>query len=281
MTAREHILFGLALIYSSILVLLSTAIVVLNVFQPSIQAIVDLVIVLFLLLPVWFTYKRLESFEESVRSDLWMHRSFVGVVLILLSISTGGYLYGWTVPGLWALHLSFRVAAQALIPLQQVLMVLPGGAEFVLQVGRWTIHIVWIVLLTSLGSDLIRPVRDRISGFSDTTLTSRFIPIDRHPADASDTISIYVVTGLHGVFWVPHSFCTECHTVVSAAEEAIETVDGDVSLSIRSWWSWLPWALLHRGYYPPCLYVNGELVTQGEAVPSVEDIVAALDTDDA
>lgn len=89
-------------------------------------------------------------------------------------------------------------------------------------------------------------------------------------------ITCYVVTGEHGGLTIPESFCRECHLFVRAAEQAAEQVDDDMEIHVRSWWTGFPVALLHGGYHPPVMLVDGEMVAQGHDVPSPDDIVDAI-----
>ncbi|MXR51536.1 hypothetical protein GRX03_07955 [Halovenus sp. WSH3] len=85
------------------------------------------------------------------------------------------------------------------------------------------------------------------------------------------------MTGYHGKLRVPESFCRECHLFTRRAQQAIQQVDGDVSLSVRSWWTHLPWALRHGGYHPPVMVVGGRRLCQGHDVPTTEAVVEAIE----
>lgn len=274
----KNIVFLGVLGYSALLVTVITALVVVSLSSFSIQTAIDMAIAIFLLLPVKFFYEQMDDLLGNLWTQIRKHRAVIAVAAVLFCLSGYGYLYGLAVPGLWFFYLSFRVSAQVLIPLQQELAMFPANGALI-TIAQWSVHLVWIVLLTSMIADILRPIRHRIAQGSDTTLSPRFLPLDRHSGDADATISIYVVTGVHGIFWIPHRFCKECHLFVSTVDDVIADLEQDVSVSVRSYWGWLPWVLANGGTHPPCLYINGRQITQGEDVPSRDDVLAAL-TDD-
>lgn len=90
-------------------------------------------------------------------------------------------------------------------------------------------------------------------------------------------IVVYVVTGTHGGLTIPERFCRECHRFVRAADVAAERVDVDVEVTVRSWWTHLPFALRHGGYHAPVMVVGGKRLCQGYDVPTVDEVVAAVE----
>ncbi|MFB6245673.1 MAG: hypothetical protein ABEJ03_05005, partial [Candidatus Nanohaloarchaea archaeon] len=74
------------------------------------------------------------------------------------------------------------------------------------------------------------------------------------------------------------SFCRECHLFVRSAQEAAEEFDGEVDISVRSYWTRFPRPLLEGGYHPPVMLVDGDMVAQGENVPSKQEVSEALES---
>lgn len=97
------------------------------------------------------------------------------------------------------------------------------------------------------------------------------------PADPDVRITVYVVTGCHGLLTVPERFCRECHMFTRTADAAAERVDAEVAVDVVSWWTRLPWALRHGGYHPPVMVVDGSRLCQGHDVPTTDDVVAAIE----
>lgn len=90
-------------------------------------------------------------------------------------------------------------------------------------------------------------------------------------------IDVYVVTGRHGGLRVPESFCRECNLFTRRAEQAAEAVESDVDVTVYSWWTHVLSALRHGGYHPPVLVVGGQKLCQGHHVPTVQEIVDAIE----
>lgn len=98
-----------------------------------------------------------------------------------------------------------------------------------------------------------------------------------------DTIAVtcYIVTGEHGGITIPESFCRECHRFVRAADVAAERVGAPVNVRVVSWYTHVLGALRNGGYHPPVMVVDGTRLSQGHDVPSVEEVVAAIEAADA
>jgi hypothetical protein len=112
----------------------------------------------------------------------------------------------------------------------------------------------------------------------DTDLRARLSPWSETEDDAGTLqITVYIVTGYHGKLRVPESFCRECHMFTRRAQQAIDEVETEVSLSVRSWWTHVPWALRHGGYHPPVMVVGGNRLCQGHDVPTTDDVVEAIE----
>jgi hypothetical protein len=101
-------------------------------------------------------------------------------------------------------------------------------------------------------------------------------PSRRDKQDEAVQITVYIVTGRHGLLRIPEAFCRECHLFVHAVDEATDQIDVPVDIDVVSWWTRFPWALRHGGYHPPVLVVGDRLMAQGEDVPSVDDVVRAI-----
>lgn len=95
--------------------------------------------------------------------------------------------------------------------------------------------------------------------------------------EAAIVVKIYVVSGKHGVFTVPESFCRECNLFVRAADIAADRVDHPVNVRVLSWWTRFLGALRYGGYHPPVMVVGGTRVAQGHDVPSPDDVVRAIE----
>lgn len=95
------------------------------------------------------------------------------------------------------------------------------------------------------------------------------------PAEAV-RVTVYIVSGRHGLFTVPESFCRECHRFVRAADAAAERAAVPVEVRVVSWWTRFPWALRHGGYHPPVMVVGGKRLAQGYDVPTPEEVLEAI-----
>jgi len=96
------------------------------------------------------------------------------------------------------------------------------------------------------------------------------------------TVELYVVTGRHGLLSIPDSFCEECHLFHHAASEAAGMVEAPVDIVVRSYWTRFLWPLIHGGYHPPVMLIDGQVLAQGHDVPDPERVVdrlRAVDTD--
>lgn len=117
------------------------------------------------------------------------------------------------------------------------------------------------------------------TGQSERFLDADLLPSFRSTERETVAIEIYVVTGRHGLFTVPESFCRECHMFARRADAAAEQVDVDVDVHIYSWWTRFLGALRHGGYHPPVMVVDGKRLCQGHDVPTTKEVVAAIDAD--
>jgi len=107
-------------------------------------------------------------------------------------------------------------------------------------------------------------------------LDADLLPSFGTDSDAAVDIEIYVVTGRHGIFEVPESFCRECHMFARRADMAAEEVDAEVDVSVYSWWTRFLGALRHGGYHPPVMVVGGTRLCQGHDVPTTDEVVDAI-----
>lgn len=106
---------------------------------------------------------------------------------------------------------------------------------------------------------------------------ARVLPGLNEADNVADNITVYVVTGRHGLLRIPASFCEECHLFVRAARKAQEETDTDVSVSVMSWWTHFLRPLIHGGYHPPILMVGDEVVAQGYNVPTAEELIDIIE----
>jgi hypothetical protein len=91
-------------------------------------------------------------------------------------------------------------------------------------------------------------------------------------------IEIYIVTGIHGTFKIPESYCKECHLFVNAAQQAIQELDREIHIQVKSYWTRFARPLLKRGTHPPVMLINGKLIAQGYDVPDKGKIKKELET---
>lgn len=100
----------------------------------------------------------------------------------------------------------------------------------------------------------------------------------RHRSGQSDTveITVYVVTGPHGILRIPDGFCKECNLFTRAAFVAADQVEVEVNIRVVSWWTHFLGALRHGGYHPPVMVVGGKKIAQGHDVPTPDDVTAAI-----
>lgn len=95
--------------------------------------------------------------------------------------------------------------------------------------------------------------------------------------EAAVEIKVYVVTGRHGVFTVPESFCRECNLFVRSADVAADRVDVDVDVRVVSWWTHFLSALRYGGYHPPIMVIGGKRLCQGHHIPTTDEVAAAIE----
>lgn len=121
------------------------------------------------------------------------------------------------------------------------------------------------------------PTSDDEGATADRLLDADLLPSFRSTESATVDIEIYIVTGRHGLFDVPESFCRECHMFARRADAAAERVSVDVDVHVYSWWTRFLGALRHGGYHPPVMIVGGERLCQGHDVPTIEEVVAEIE----
>jgi hypothetical protein len=96
------------------------------------------------------------------------------------------------------------------------------------------------------------------------------------PIEPRVNVTVYRITGRQLFFTVNKSICEECDLTIAAIRRALgemETVE--VNFRVKAWLNNLPIALMHGGYHPPVLVVDGKVISQG-IVPGVEDIKKAV-----
>ena len=120
-----------------------------------------------------------------------------------------------------------------------------------------------------------------IDGASDRILDADLLPSFGSAESTTVDVEIYVVTGRHGLFDVPESFCRECHMFARRADAAAELASVDVDVHIYSWWTRFLGALRHGGYHPPVMVVDGERLCQGHDVPTTDEVLAAIEAADS
>ena len=120
-----------------------------------------------------------------------------------------------------------------------------------------------------------------VDGGSDRILDADLLPSFGSAESGTVDVEIYVVTGRHGLFDVPESFCRECHMFARRADAAAEQTSVDVDVYIYSWWTRFLGALRHGGYHPPVMVVGGERLCQGHDVPTTEEVLAAIEAADS
>lgn len=127
-----------------------------------------------------------------------------------------------------------------------------------------------------VSEQLTEPDTGDDSGTSDGVLDAGLLPSFQSTDEDTVDIEIYVVTGRHGLFTVPESFCRECHMFARRADAAAERASVDVDVHIYSWWTRFLGALRHGGYHPPVMVVGGTRLCQGHDVPTTDEVLAAI-----
>lgn len=89
-------------------------------------------------------------------------------------------------------------------------------------------------------------------------------------------VTVYRVTGSQLFFRVPEAMCEECDLTVAVARRVAESLGSElVTVTVKPWLNYLPEALLHGGWHPPVVTINGKLVSQG-IVPAAETLAQAI-----
>lgn len=89
-------------------------------------------------------------------------------------------------------------------------------------------------------------------------------------------VMVYRVTGRHGFFSIPDSFCEECDLTVAAARKAEARLGPErVSVQVKPWLRHLPEALMKGGWHPPVVTVAGKVFSQG-VVPPTDELERAV-----
>ena len=76
------------------------------------------------------------------------------------------------------------------------------------------------------------------------------------------TITLFPIAGKQFFFNVPDRWCKEC----DLTHQLIEKVTADyenIEIEVKPWLENLPKALIHGGWHPPVVLVNGKLFSQG------------------
>lgn len=77
-------------------------------------------------------------------------------------------------------------------------------------------------------------------------------------------ILIYKFTGKHFFGSVPKNWCEECDIMVATTKRVMKELGNKrIKLTIKSWWNWVPIALLRGVWHPPGLLINGKIFVQG------------------
>ena len=76
------------------------------------------------------------------------------------------------------------------------------------------------------------------------------------------TITLFPIAGKQFFFNVPNSWCRECDLTHKLIEK-IATDFKDIEVEVKPWLENLPGVLIHGGWHPPVVLVNGKLFSQG------------------
>lgn len=90
-------------------------------------------------------------------------------------------------------------------------------------------------------------------------------------------VTVYPIAGRQLFFRVPDAVCEECELAVRAVRRAVAGL-GDppqIQVRIRPWLTHLLDALLHAGWHPPVVTINGRRFSRG-VVPDVRELQEAL-----
>ena len=76
------------------------------------------------------------------------------------------------------------------------------------------------------------------------------------------TITLFPIAGKQFFFNIPNSWCEECDLTHKLIEK-IATDFKYVEVEVKPWLENLPGVLIHGGWHPPVVLVNGKLFSQG------------------
>ncbi len=275
MNYRNTFLVLLAILYTFLNALLVVG-GVLNLMQSfSLTAVIGSVIVLGMSLPVRSVYRGLENPGENLRSQFDSRRNTVYLATVLFVASFASFSYGYSFPGSQVLSLSFQASASVFFPIKLFYSGILGSkfSNLLFEYGIWQLQLLWVYLISDLLVKGLGKTAD-IAGYESVEDAPRASLI---PFTGKADIEVYIVTGLHGFFRIPESFCRECNLFVKAAQDAAEQVDFDVDIRVKSYWTRFLRPLIRGGTHPPVMLVNGEIVAQGYDVPEVDEIVERLE----
>jgi hypothetical protein len=236
--------------------------------RTSVISVLGLGAALLLLTPVKGILSNIEKPVKNLES-FYTKKTTVTLTALLFSLTSVSFLTGIRIPVIDLLNFSFFASTRLFQQLQYVGSPLTVVGVFLYEFGRFYFHLFLIYSLTDAAVTLIQKFKPEWKG---DRLKASVIPFTGEEAD----IEIYVVTGFHGFFRIPESFCKECNMFYQAAKKAAEESEKEVEIQVRSYWTGFLRPLLKGGSHPPVILVNGKMVSQGYDVPEPEEILEVL-----
>ncbi|MFB6209034.1 MAG: hypothetical protein ABEJ56_02740 [Candidatus Nanohaloarchaea archaeon] len=247
--------------------------------SPSLVSFLGLALSFIFLYPVGILYRNFDSIREVLSDKLREKKPEIVLTIIIFLGSYYSFLSARSIPVLEVFNLSYRAMTPVFFPLKLFYSHLnPFLGDIIFDYGRLYSHLVMIYIISGFLTSIFGRANDLLATDGDF-LKASVIPFSGS-AYQENSIEVYIVTGFHGLIWIPESFCRECHLFVNAAREASDKVESEVDIEVKSYWSRFLRPLLKGGYHPPVMLVNGELVAQGYDVPDPVEISEMIENTD-
>lgn len=258
---------------ASALTSVSTAIVLLTgyfaIVNPSVISFLGLGAALLLWIPVKKIFDDIKYPLESLEDFYISKKTKLTLTALIFSLTSVSFLTGISIPVLDLLNFSFFASTRLFQQLQYLGRPLTFVGVFLYEFSRFYFHLFLVYSLTDAAVTLIQKFEPELKG---DELQASMIPFTGEEAE----IEIYVVTGIHGFFRIPDSYCKECNLFYQAAKKVADESEKDVEIQVRSYWTRFLRPLMKGGFHPPVILVNGRLVSQGYEVPDPEEIISNL-----
>ncbi len=268
-TAEKIILAGAVIFASS-----STAILLLTSYlaltNTSLISLLGFGTSILLWTPVWKLIGKVEEPLDSLNSFYTGKKTSITLTGLVFSLTSLSLLTGLKIPVIELLNFSFLASTRLFQQLNYLGSPLTGAGSLLYEFGRFYFHLFLIYSITDTLVKIVRKIKPEKEEFE---FTASLIPFTSKKAE----IEIYVVTGLHGFFRIPESFCKECNLFYQAAKRAAEEAEGEVEIEVKSYWTRFLRPLLKGGYHAPVILVDGKKVSQGYDVPDKEELLDKLE----